>query len=184
MIAFTELRDARATTSKPDYERRLKDAGFSSTSDLEDYLKKLDKTLTRARNKELGIDEQENKVRLLDFSSRRLPQKLTLFFGPQEAPSFPLIDVPDHQLNEEDLKEKRRQKLMKAGYDARIRLKAEKEEERRRVEEERRRDEELRTNDFPKWLEGLRKQHEVRGFRRVKAPSPADLTHRLVSPPS
>jgi actin-related protein len=34
----------------------------------------------------------------------------------------PLIDVPDHQLNEEDLKEKRRQKLMKAGYDARIRL--------------------------------------------------------------
>ncbi|BGP01976.1 Actin-related protein 5 [Rhodotorula toruloides] len=138
MIAFTELRDARATSSKPDYERRLKDAGFSSTSDLEEYLKKLDKSLTRARNKELGIEEQENK----------------------EAPSFPLIDVPDHQLNEEDLKEKRRQKLMKAGYDARIRLKAEKEEERRRVEEERRRDEELRTNDFPRWLEGLRKQHE------------------------
>ncbi|BGP26386.1 actin-related protein 5 [Rhodotorula toruloides] len=138
MIAFTELRDARATTSKPDYERRLKDAGFSSTSDLEDYLKKLDKSLTRARNKELGIDEQENK----------------------EAPSFPLIDVPDHQLNEEDLKEKRRQKLMKAGYDARIRLKAEKEEERRRIEEECRRDEELRMNDFPRWLEGLRKQHE------------------------
>ncbi|BGP34011.1 Actin-related protein 5 [Rhodotorula toruloides] len=138
MIAFTELRDARTTTSKPDYERRLKDAGFSSTSDLEEYLKKLDKSLTRARNKELGIEEQENK----------------------EAPSFPLIDVPDHQLNEEDLKEKRRQKLMKAGYDARIRLKAEKEEERRRVEEERRRDEELRTNDFPRWLEGLRKQHE------------------------
>lgn len=51
---------------------------------------------------------------------------------------------------------------MKAGYDARIRLKAEKDEERRRVEDERRRDEELRQNDFPRWLQGLREQHEVR----------------------
>lgn len=70
--------------------------------------------------------------------------------------------MPDHQLNEEDLKEKRRQKLMKAGYDARIRLKAEKDEERRRKEEERRRDEDLRQNDFPRWLQGLREQHGVR----------------------
>lgn len=53
---------------------------------------------------------------------------------------------------------------MKAGYDARIRLKAEKDEERRRVEDERRRDEELRQNDFPRWLQGLREQHEVRCF--------------------
>lgn len=70
--------------------------------------------------------------------------------------------MPDHQLNEDDLKEKRRQKLMKAGYDARIRLKAEKDEERLRAEEERRRDEELRTNDFGAWLKGLREQHQVR----------------------
>lgn len=75
--------------------------------------------------------------------------------------------MPDHQLNEEDLKEKRKQKLMKAGYDARIRLKAEKDQERRRVEEERRRDEELRLNDFPKWLQGLREQHEVGSHSRA-----------------
>ncbi|GAA5840624.1 hypothetical protein JCM9279_007385 [Rhodotorula babjevae] len=136
LVAFTALQEARPTTSKVDYERRLKDAGFSSSADLDDYLKKLNKSLTRARNRELGIEE-ENK----------------------EAPSFPLIDVPDHQLNEEDLKEKRRQKLMKAGYDARIRLKAEKEEERRRAEEEQRADDELRTGDFEGWLNKLRTEH-------------------------
>lgn len=138
LTAFTALSEARGTVSKAEYDQKLEAAGFSSIPDLEDYLKKLEKSLTRARNRELGIDDSENK----------------------EAPSFPLIDVPDHQLNEEDLKEKRRQKLMKAGYDARIRLKAEKDEERRRVEDERRRDEELRQNDFPRWLQGLREQHE------------------------
>lgn len=44
----------------------------------------------------------------------------------QEEPSFPLISIPDAELNEEDLKEKRKQKLYKAGYDARMRMKAEK----------------------------------------------------------
>ncbi|GAA5828929.1 hypothetical protein JCM3770_003524, partial [Rhodotorula araucariae] len=136
LVAFTALQEARATTPKADYERRLKDAGFSSAADLDDYLKKLDKSLTRARNRELGIEE-ENK----------------------EPPTFPLIDVPDHQLNEADLKEKRRQKLMKAGYDARIRLKAEKDEERRRADEERRADEALRTGDFEGWLRKLRGEH-------------------------
>jgi actin-related protein 5 len=42
------------------------------------------------------------------------------------------VDVPDHQLNEEELKEKRRQRLLKAGYDARSRAKAEREAERLR----------------------------------------------------
>lgn len=35
---------------------------------MDAYLKKLEKTLQRARNKELGIDENEGKVR---FSGRR-----------------------------------------------------------------------------------------------------------------
>ncbi|GAA5859405.1 hypothetical protein JCM1840_004599 [Sporobolomyces johnsonii] len=138
LVAFGELKALRPTLKKADFDKRLKDAGFSSPEDLDDYLKKTEKSLTRARNKELGIEETEGK----------------------EPPSFPLIDVPDHTLNEDDLREKRRQKLMKAGYDARIRLKAEKEEERRRVEERERRDRELRESDFGKWLAGLRREHE------------------------
>ncbi|GAA5961809.1 hypothetical protein JCM21900_003317 [Sporobolomyces salmonicolor] len=138
LVAFGELKALRPTLKKADFDKRLKDAGFSSPEDLDDYLKKTEKSLTRARNKELGIEESEGK----------------------EPPSFPLIDVPDHTLNEDDLREKRRQRLMKAGYDARIRLKAEKEDERRRVEERERRDRELRESDFGKWLDGLRREHE------------------------
>ncbi|GAA5940758.1 uncharacterized protein JCM15063_006353 [Sporobolomyces koalae] len=138
MTVFGELKASQATLKKADYEKKLKEYGFSSPEDLDEYLKKIEKSLTKARNKELGIDENENK----------------------EPPSFPLIDVPDHTLNEEDLKEKRKQKLMKAGYDARIRMKREKEEERQRLEEIERQDRELRERDFDKWLQGLRGEHE------------------------
>jgi len=80
----------------------------------------------------------------------------------QAPPSFPLVDVPDHTLDEEQLKEKRKQKLIKAGYDARMRMKAEREAENQRLAEEKRLDDELRTNDFQGWLAQLREQHEVR----------------------
>ena len=46
--------------------------------------------------------------------------------GTEEVPTFPLVEIPDHELDEERIKEKRRQRLLKAGYDARMRAKAEK----------------------------------------------------------
>lgn len=63
LTAFTALSEARGTVSKAEYDQKLEAAGFSSIPDLEDYLKKLEKSLTRARNRELGIDDSENKVR-------------------------------------------------------------------------------------------------------------------------
>lgn len=80
----------------------------------------------------------------------------------KEPPTFPLVDVPDHTLNEEDLKEKRRQRLMKAGYDARIRAKAEREVDKARLAEEKRIDEERRRDDMAGWLREVRREHEVR----------------------
>lgn len=138
LATFTELKASKAAGKKVDYEKRLKAAGFSSTEDLDEYLKKIEKTLQRARNKELGIDENEGK----------------------EAPTFPLVNVPDHTLNEEDLKEKRRQRLMKAGYDARIRAKAERDQEKAREAEAKRLDEEARTTDPQRWLVEIRQRHE------------------------
>ncbi|GAA5897144.1 uncharacterized protein JCM6883_006594 [Sporobolomyces salmoneus] len=138
MAVFGELKASQLTLKKADYEKKLVEYGFSSTEDLDEYLNKIEKSLTRARNKELGIDETETK----------------------EVPSFPLIDVPDHTLNEQDLKEKRKQKLMKAGYDARIRMKAEKEQERLRLEQIALADQRLRETDFSGWLQRLRGEHE------------------------
>lgn len=114
--------------------------------------------------------------------------QLTTARNTQEEPNFTLIDVPDHQLDEDGLKEKRKQKLMKAGFDARERAKAERDAEKERLvglhkmqsvvppfaelnaasvqEEERKRDEEARLADPEKWLADLRTQHEVSGALR------------------
>ena len=79
----------------------------------------------------------------------------------QEPPSFPLVDIPDHQLDEESIKEKRRQRLLKAGYDARNRAKLEKEEEKRLEAEAARLDAEQRANDPQGWAQRARAEYEV-----------------------
>ncbi|GAA5959706.1 hypothetical protein JCM21900_001398 [Sporobolomyces salmonicolor] len=137
LVAIGELKAPWSTLKKADFDTRFNDAGFSLPEDLDDDLRKTEKSLVRARDKELGTEESEGK----------------------EAPSFSLIDVPDHVLDEDDLREKRRQKRMKDGYDAHIRLKAGKEEARRQVEERERRDRELRESDLGKGLDGLRRGH-------------------------
>lgn len=76
-------------------------------------------------------------------------------------PTFPLVEIPDHELDEESIKEKRRQRLLKAGYDARQRAKAEKMEEKRQEEERRRKDEEERTQNPAGWAQNRRAEYEV-----------------------
>ena len=94
-----------------------------------------------------------------------------------EPPSFPLVDVPDEevsvpsvsmlpgltavQLDEDGLKEKKKQKLMKAGYEARERAKREKEREREERAAEERREEEERDRDLAGWASKLRKEQEA-----------------------
>lgn len=46
---------------------RLKNQGFKDEADLDDILKKLDTSIKRARNKELGIEETEEKVCKMAF---------------------------------------------------------------------------------------------------------------------
>ncbi|KAM0790724.1 hypothetical protein ACM66B_004579 [Microbotryomycetes sp. NB124-2] len=134
---YSELRDRRDSMARWDWENLIRKADFDGPEDLDHYLTETERKLTRAKNKMAGIEEQENK----------------------EPPSFPLVDVPDHQLNEEDLREKRRQRLMKAGYDARMRMKAERDYVRTVKEEQRKKDEELRTRDPKAWLQQLRQKH-------------------------
>ena len=92
---------------------------------------------------------------------------------------FPLLDVPDaeviqsiyfslllltiNQLDEESLKEKKKQKLLKAGFDARARARKEKEREKEEKEREERREEEEREADLNGWSRKLRQEQEV-GF--------------------
>ena len=101
---------------------------------LNKKISSLNDSIRKARNRMAGIIEEEVK----------------------EEPDFSLVDVPDDQLTEEQIKKKKGQRLMKFGYDARQRAKAEKVKEQERQAEEVRLDEEKRKVDLSSWLEGRR----------------------------
>jgi actin-related protein 5 len=108
---------------------------------------------------------------------------LALLVSQQEEPSFPLVDVPDAdvrkvsslsqglslltrhlQLDEEGLKEKKKQKLLKAGLEARARARREKEREKEEKEREEKREEEEREMDLAGWSRKLRREQGVGGM--------------------
>ncbi|CDS05618.1 hypothetical protein LRAMOSA08146 [Lichtheimia ramosa] len=136
--AFTELKNSRSIMNKKEWLARLKEAGFKDEADLDDTIKQTDAAIQRARNKELGIEENEEK-------------------GP---PVTTLIDIPDDELSEAEKKEKRKQKLMKANYDARERAKKAKEEAKAREEEEARLEEERRMRDPEKWIAEVKQKRQ------------------------
>lgn len=138
---ITELKEFKAKERKAEWLQRLESAGYSSEQDLDKQEKRIVSALKRSRRKDVLDDGDEQ------------PQA-------EEAPSFPLVDIPDHELDEESIKEKRRQRLLKAGYDARMRAKAEKDEERRQEEARRLADEQERTNDLKTWNSKRRVEYE------------------------
>ncbi|KAG6816261.1 hypothetical protein H0H87_007342 [Tephrocybe sp. NHM501043] len=133
-----ELRESRGDFSKREWTIKLQEEGFDDESGLEDTIKKLENDLKKARKKDAeGVDDT------------------------MDEPTFPLVDVPDADLDEEQLKEKRKQRLMKAGFEARARAKREKERERAEKEAEERREEEEREADLGAWARKMRGEQET-----------------------
>ncbi|KAF2025985.1 actin-like ATPase domain-containing protein [Setomelanomma holmii] len=121
-------------TTKKEKARILESNDFDDEGQLDKRVKELEKGIKKARNKDVGDVEEE----------------------PQEEPTFPLLDVADDQLDEEGIKQKRQQRLMKSNYDARQRAKIEKEKEKARQAEEQRLDDERREADPENWIEERR----------------------------
>lgn len=119
------------------FKEGLIDYEMDDEDDLKKTINKLNTYITKANNKKLGIEESETK----------------------EKPVFPLLDIPDDQLTPEERNQKKRQKMLKASYEAREKIRREKEEERQRIEEEKRKEEEKRLKDPEGWLRNLHKQH-------------------------
>jgi len=65
------------------------------------------------------------------------------------------------KLDDDQLKEKRKQKLLKAGWEARMKARSEKQREKEEREADERRDAEDRERDPTAWAAGLRKNQEV-----------------------
>lgn len=117
--------------TKKEKIRVLESNDFDDEIQLEKRVKELEKSIKKTRNKDLGDDAEEEQ---------------------QEEPTFPLLEVPDDQLDEEGIKQKRQQRLMKSNYDARLRARVEKEKEKARQAEEQRLDDERRETDPEGWI--------------------------------
>lgn len=136
---YKELQEKLVNTTKKEAKRILDSNNFDDETELEKTLRDLEKSIRKARNKDVGDAEPVD----------------------ADPPSFLLLDVPDDQLDEESLKQKRQQRLMKSNHDARARAKAEKESEKARVAELERLDNEKRENDLDGWLEERRTLRQV-----------------------
>lgn len=132
---YKDLQNRIRAANKKDIKIMLESDDFEDESQLNKRVKDLEGSIQRSRNKDLGEEDAAE---------------------PAEPPTYPLLDIPDDQLDEESLKAKRQQRLLKANHEARARARAEKERERARKEEEERLDTERRETDLPTWVEERR----------------------------
>ncbi|KAF8323091.1 actin-like ATPase domain-containing protein [Clavulina sp. PMI_390] len=124
--------------SKAEFTARLRSDGISSEAILDEEIKRIEAALKRTRKKDETIEDE-----------------------PMEEPTFPLADVPDSELNEEQIKEKRKQKLAKAGYEARVRARKEKEREREAKAAAEQQEQEEREADPAAWTTRVRQEHSI-----------------------
>ncbi|ODN97180.1 hypothetical protein I350_08160 [Cryptococcus amylolentus CBS 6273] len=128
----------KSSLKKADYINRIaEETPFDTEAQLESWVKKTEADVRKKQRKDLGLTEE-----------------------PEEEPTFPLLGRPDGELNEEEIKEKKRQRLMKGAWDARQKIKEEKRIERERLEEEKRKEEEERETNLTGWAADLKEEHE------------------------
>lgn len=133
------LKTSKRFANRAAFQRLLEDYDMDSESELDAALNEAELTVRKLRSKLLGQEFVEEKA----------------------APVFDLIDIHDDELSEDSKREKRKQKLLKAGYDARERARLAKEAEEAAKEELARQDSEFQARDFQGWLEALRSKHEA-----------------------
>ena len=140
---YKDLQQRLIGQNKKETKRLLDEDEFKDEGQLQKLVVDLEKRIRKARNKDLGPDAQSN-----DQEEEPQPQ------------SFPLLDIPDADLSEGSLKQKRHQRLMKSGIEARARAKAEKEAEATRVATLAAEDENRRLNQFEDWVADRRQQRQ------------------------
>lgn len=89
---------------------------FESEGELENWVKRTELDIRRKQKKAAANGDADAEADLVE----------------DETPTFPLVDRPDSELTEAEIKEKRKQRLMKAGWEARLKLKEEKRKEKER----------------------------------------------------
>ncbi len=138
---YKQLQQRLPNQTKKEMKRLLDEDEFKDEAQLDKVIKELERSVRKARNKDIGGLENAEE---------------------EEEATFPLLDIPDEELDEAGLRQKRHQRLMKANVDARARAKVEKEQQKARAAEEERADSERREKDLDGWLEERRAARMVR----------------------
>ncbi|SCU86349.1 LAME_0D05754g1_1 [Lachancea meyersii CBS 8951] len=153
---YTQLKEQMKDQPKKTVLSSLQSAGFDDEQDFRKYLNGLEKTLKKAQILENGDEENEN-----------------------DAGKFDLVEIPDEQLNEEQIREKRKQRLMKANLDARIKAKEERIKKEQEEEEAKLKDESWRKDDLPGWIKDKRgKLNGLLKSRKEKLKIKSDMKDR------
>ncbi|AET38778.1 actin-related protein ARP5 Ecym_3285 [Eremothecium cymbalariae DBVPG len=135
----------------------LQKAGFDDEEDFNKYILSLERSLKRARVLDADANDEEETT----------------------VPVFDLVNIPDEELTEEQKREKRKQRLMKANYDARMKAKEEKLEQQKRDEEARLRDVQWREADLKGWIKDKRaKLSNLMKSRKEKLKMKEDMKDR------
>ncbi|KAF1826761.1 actin-related protein, ARP5 class [Dissoconium aciculare CBS 342.82] len=151
-----QRRISEATTKKA-IKSLLDEDEFKDEAQLDRKIKEMEKSIRKQRNKDVGDLEEE----------------------PEEPPTYPLLEIPDEDLDEDGIRAKKAQRLLKSNHDARARAKAEKEAEKARQAELQRIDDERREADLDGWVEERRGARlavlqKIKDRERLKA----ELTNR------
>lgn len=108
-----------------------------------------------------GYESLEELQTAIDSERKELDRMMGIE-EPKEAPDYSLVDIPDSNLSPDQIKEKRKQRLLKNSADARERLKKEKEEEERRAKVKMQLLEKRRLEDFKGWRQDLYDERQVK----------------------
>lgn len=132
---FSRVKESLIDQPKKNILSVLQNAGFDDEADFKKYLSNLEKSLKRAQILEaddVGDEEEEHENK------------------------FELVDIPDEELNEEQLKEKRKQRFLKASFEARQKAKEEKARLLEEKEKARLKEQEWRETDLSGWVKDKR----------------------------
>ncbi|KAK0930259.1 Actin-related protein 5 [Friedmanniomyces endolithicus] len=143
---FKELQvNVQNAPTKKAAKELLDEEEFRDEVQLDRRIKEMEKSVRKQRNKDVGDLEEEA----------------------AEPPTYPLLEIPDEDLDEDGIRAKRAQRLLKSNHDARARAKAEKEAEKARQAELQRRDAAYRARDPESWISD-RRAARLATLQRIK----------------
>ncbi|CCD24419.1 actin-related protein ARP5 NDAI_0D01060 [Naumovozyma dairenensis CBS 421] len=135
---FSKIREDLKDQPKKKILSILQNSGFDDEDDFKRYLFNLERSLKRAR----ANDEDAMLENIQDNETT--------------DGKFDLLEIPDEKLDPEQIKEKRKQRLLKAGQDARKKAREEKQKAAEKAEELRLKEIEWRKIDLNGWIKDKR----------------------------